>query len=238
MWPSSSQLPSSRCTAQGLGVARLELAGDGLDQVLQRDDALHLAVLVDHEGHVHAVRKLSSSSMPVMVSGTYSGACSRPGRAARRAARDSHWRALTRPRVHAAAHDREARVVDSSMRPGSLPRLVDVQAHHVGARHHQRADLAVVQAEHVAHHGVLVRLDHAGAGALGQRRGFLPRSPALPWSLHAQQAQQRLVEPDSSARRAWWPWPAVDGARHQAGHGLGVDWPRRLGTSSPSTMEK
>ena len=37
----------------GLWIAGLELAGDGLDQVLQRDDALHFAVLVDDKGHVH-----------------------------------------------------------------------------------------------------------------------------------------------------------------------------------------
>src|SRR3989344_1188455 len=38
---------------RGLGVARLKLAGDGLDEVLQRDDALHLPVFVDDKRHVH-----------------------------------------------------------------------------------------------------------------------------------------------------------------------------------------
>ena len=47
-------------------------------------------------------------------------------------------------------------------------RQVHIQHHHVAARHHERADLPVVQPEHVAHHGVLVRFDHARRGALGQ----------------------------------------------------------------------
>jgi hypothetical protein len=44
----------------------------------------------------------------------------------------------------------------------------------LGARDHHRADLPIVEAEDVAHHLVLVRLDHAGVDALP--RGW-PRSP-------------------------------------------------------------
>jgi hypothetical protein len=40
MWPSSSQLPSSRCTAQDIEGSRGWFTNDGLDQILQRDDAL------------------------------------------------------------------------------------------------------------------------------------------------------------------------------------------------------
>ena len=63
--PSSSQEPSSRCTAQASsGVARLEFAGDGLQQVVQGDQALHLAVFVDHEDQLRARRRGSAPAAP------------------------------------------------------------------------------------------------------------------------------------------------------------------------------
>ena len=48
--PSSSQTPSVALARPGLGVRRdLQFAGDGFEQVARRHQALHHAVLVDHE---------------------------------------------------------------------------------------------------------------------------------------------------------------------------------------------
>ena len=37
-------------------IVGLELASDGLDEILQRDEPLDFTVFVDHKGHLHARR--------------------------------------------------------------------------------------------------------------------------------------------------------------------------------------
>ena len=64
--------------------------------------------------------------------------------------------------VESVAADRKARVV----RFGDAPQVVlqrqrGVEIHDVGARHHQRFDQAVVEAEHIAHHRAFLLFDHA-----------------------------------------------------------------------------
>ncbi len=77
--------------------------------------------------------------------------------------------------VQAAAADRVARVRlfgdDRAQHLGD--RRVGIEPADFGARNHHRADLAVVEAEHVAHHLVLLRLDHAGVQPFFQAGGDL-----------------------------------------------------------------
>jgi hypothetical protein len=105
----------------------------------------------------------------------------------------------------------------------------DVQAHHIGARHHQRGDLAVVQAEQVAHHGVFVLFDGTRRGAFGQHgmdfilghRGFI--AGARP----AEQTQGGAGQ--HPHKRLGQLGQQVDGAGHQTGNGLGVGLAQALG---------
>ena len=52
-------------------------------------------------------------------------------------------------------------------------RGVDIEPHDLDARDHHRADLAIVEAEHVAHHLVLLRLDDARVDTFFQARSDL-----------------------------------------------------------------
>jgi hypothetical protein len=109
-------------------------------------------------------------------------------------------------------------------------RVLHVQRHHVCARHHERADLPVVQAEHVAHHLVLVRLDHARARALGQHGVDLVLGHGGGVLLHAQQAQQRpRGQRQQLHERLGGHGQPVDRAGHQARQRLGVALAQALG---------
>ena len=223
---------------RGLGVARLEFAGDGFDQVLQGDDALHLAVLVDHKRHVHVgqtevVQELHAGDGLGHVKRALQHLIAQllcrvfQGTGQPLAGVDHAHDVLDTP-----LHHREAGVVglfDAVEVVGK--RIVHVQKHDVGARHHERANLAVVQAEHVAHHGVLVRLDHTGRGAFdqhgvdlffGDRRAF--------GFFHPHGAQQTACggrqEPHKGLGRHS---QHVDGSGHQTGKGFGVGLADALG---------
>lgn len=47
-------------------------------------------------------------------------------------------------------------------------RLVQIQAHRVTPRNHERANLPIIEPKHIADHGVLVRLDHPRCRAFDQ----------------------------------------------------------------------
>ncbi|MNV50185.1 hypothetical protein D3C71_1421820 [compost metagenome] len=134
--------------------------------------------------------------------------------------------------VHAAAHHRKACVVGFlDAFEVVFKRRIHVQTHHITTRHHQRADLTVVQPEHIAHHGVLVRFDHARSGALHQHGVdlFFGHRAAAGF-LHTHQAQQRARGGGQQQhKRLGGQRQKVDGPRHQAGKGLGVRLADALG---------
>ena len=75
----------------------------------------------------------------------------------------------------------------------------------LGARNHHRADLAVVEAEHVAHHLVLLRLDHAGVEPFFEAGGdLLLGHAAVGRAAHAEQRSIASVhhgqQPDERPR--------------------------------------
>jgi hypothetical protein len=118
-----------------------------------------------------------------------------------------------------------------------LERGPRVQPDDLGARDHHRADLPVVEAEHVAHHLVLLRLDHAGIHALLQlaaisssvtAREGPPRCPAAaaPRWCEAEQGDQRPCAVDSQ----------FIGRATSRATVSGYICPSRLGTSSPKMM--
>ena len=178
----------------------MQLARDRLDQVLQRHDALHLAVLVDHAGQV---RGAGAELVQQFHAGDALGHVELRFERQARALRGPVAQLVQQPAARAhdaehliqpAPHQREARESRFADAPQVfLRRQVEVETDHFGARHHQRADPPVVETEQVAHHGVLLQLDHAGAGAfgehgvdlvLGHRRRRIFRD--------AQHAQQRM----------------------------------------------
>ncbi|MNS65395.1 hypothetical protein D3C72_985590 [compost metagenome] len=158
------------------GAVNLEFAGNGLDQVLQRDQTQHFAVFVDDKGDLAAgaaeVLQQLHAGHAFRHEHGWLHHCQQVGLLAAQPARQQLARAdHADDVVHAAAHDRKARVVGFfDAVQVFIERLFHVQVHDIAARHHQRCQLAVVQPEHVAHHGVLVLFDHAGFGTLDQQR--------------------------------------------------------------------
>ncbi|MNN49975.1 hypothetical protein D3C81_1645370 [compost metagenome] len=134
--------------------------------------------------------------------------------------------------MHAAAHRREAGVVgflDTAQ--VFFQRRIHVQVDDVAARHHQRSQLAVVEAEHVAHHGVLVLLDHARLGAFDQQRvDFFLGHAGAAVGLGAEQAQHQpggaRQQLDEGGGRHREPG---DRARHHARNRFGGHLAQALG---------
>ena len=152
-----------------VGARRRELAGDRLEHVAHGDHALHLAVFVDHEHQLRARRRGSARAAPCPTAfraRTPAAAATRPATASGRAASGCSSVCAADHAEHvvqAAAAHRIARVlVVGDDAQHVVERRVDVEPDDLGARNHHRADLPVVEPEHVAHHLVLLRLDHAG----------------------------------------------------------------------------
>jgi TnpA family transposase len=223
---------------RGLRIAGLELAGDGFDQVLQRDNALHFAVLVDDEGHVHirqakVVQQLHAGDGFRNVQRRLQGLVRQPVPVFLEPAREplpgiDHAQNI----VHAAAHHRKARVVRCVDALKVLfKRGIHVQAHHVAPRHHQGANLPVIKPEHVPDHGVLVRLDDTSRRALDEHGVdlFLGHGAAA-GLLDPQQTQQRAGGGgQQDHKRLGGDRQQVDGPCHQPRKQLGVRLANALG---------
>ncbi|MCY1216440.1 hypothetical protein D9M72_283130 [compost metagenome] len=196
------QQPTAVFALHGPGcfwIARMEFASECLDQVLQGHDALELPILVDHECHVHV--RQSEALEEFHPSQGF-------GHVQRRLQRLALQIALTAAQglgqplariddsnqpVQSAAHHRKVRVVRRlHTRQVFVKGDIEVERCHISSRHHQRADLAIVEPEHIAHHHMLMRFNHARRRAFGQHgvNLFLGHRAATGF-LHAQQAQQR-----------------------------------------------
>ena len=112
-----------------------------------------------------------------------------------------------------------------------LLRIFHVQVHHVTAGNHQRGDLALVQAEHVAYHDVLALLDDPGFGAFGQQRvDFLFRHLLLGVRIDPHAAQDQVGGTgERHHERARDQRQDAHGTGGQPGHGLGADLAQTLG---------
>ena len=108
---------------------------------------------------------------------------------------------------------------------------IHVQADHVAPRHHQRTDLPVIQPKHIAHHRVLVRLDHTGRRAFHQHGvDFFFRHGAAAGFFHSHQAKERAGRcGQQQYKRLGGHRQKVDGPRYQAGKRFGVRLPDALG---------
>ena len=144
--------------------------------------------------------------------------------------------------VERAAADRKPRVAaGGDAIELRLQRLGQVQPLDLGARDHHRADLALVEAEDVAHHLVLLGLDHARLAPLFELGRDLLLGHADPRRLAAQpeQPQHRVRDADSSTTKGL---VAVDshiiGRAASRATGSGYICPMRLGTSSPKMIVK
>ena len=74
-----------------------------------------------------------------------------------------------------------------------VQRLIDIQVDDVAFRNHQRGNLAVIQAKHVAHHLVLAVFDNARIRAFFQKRvNFFFRDDLIDRMTNPEQAQQQL----------------------------------------------
>ena len=217
----------------------LELAGNGFNQILQRDNALHFAVLVDHEGHL-LVRGAK------VVQQLHAGNCLRHIERGLKGLILELLLALVAHRlrqplagiehanhiVHIATHHGIARMVGLLHAPQiDFQAVVNVQADHVATRHHERANLAVIESKHIAHHGVLLRLDHA-CGATFHQNGLnlFFRHGCAAVFLDAQQLEQAArgcrQQPD---KRLGGQRQKIDGARDQPRKGFGVGLAHALG---------
>jgi hypothetical protein len=195
---------------------RMELAGDRLDQVMQRDDALHLAVLVDHEGQVRGagtelVEQLHAGDAFGHVERRLAAPGSRSPVAPRSwvrqpAARAHHAEHVVEP----AAHQREsARKPIRSMR----------RRFSSGAR--SRSRHTTVRAAPSASRSAGRRggtrcapwrapaLDHARAGAFGEHGVDFFLGHRRPGVLgDASTRNSAWSTATAGARTAWWQWPA------------------------------
>ena len=199
------ELPHAVRPLRGPGVGLgggLQLAGDGFEQVARRHQALHHAVLVDHE---HQPRGARAELLEQLHAGQRLGHEDRrlrrllDGALVRRAQRQQLRHADDAHHVvqRAAAHripgmDLVAHRVGRHLLQGLRDGVGGLQPLDVGARHHQRAEPPVVEVEHVAHHLVLVHLDHAGVDALLQAgRDLLLGHRAGRVQVDAQQLERR-----------------------------------------------
>ncbi len=222
---------------------RGKLAGDGFEHIAHGDHALHFTVLVDHEhqlgaGDAEVLEQLHARQRL----GHEHRVGQHVGQVGRLAARHRRQQALRRDHAQhfgqAAATDRVARVlVGGHQRQRFGQRCVDVEPGDLGARHHHRADLAVVEAKHVAHHLVLLLLDHAGVQALLEAGGnFLFGDAAVGPAANAEQAQhghrahrqQRHQRPRGrwTATASAWP-PGGPPSRGRSGPGAWAPARRR-----------
>jgi hypothetical protein len=105
------------------------------------------------------------------------------------------------------------------------------RARQLGPRHHHRADLPVVEAEHVAHHLVLLGLDDAGVHALFQAGGdLLFRHGAGRAARQPQQLQDGLRAGRQQRHEGLGGGgQPVHGPGHQPRHGLGKHLADALG---------
>ena len=134
--------------------------------------------------------------------------------------------------VQPAAADRIARMaVLAHHRQRLLHRLGGIQPRDITTRDHHRADLPVIQPEHVAHHLVLMLLDHAGVHAFFQAGGdlfFGHRSLGV--LADAQHAQDALgADRQQSHERPRQAGQPVHRRRDDTGHGLGIHLAQPLG---------
>ncbi|MNK88333.1 hypothetical protein D3C87_1082930 [compost metagenome] len=154
----------------------LELAGNGLDQVLQRDQTQHLAVFVDHEGDLAAGRTEILEQLHAGDALRHEHGRLEHRRQLGTLATQAAGQQLTRADhaqnvVHPPPDHGKARVV-RFLDPAQVLFLgkANVQIDHIAARHHQRGQLAIIEPEHVAHHRVLVTLDDTGLRAFHKQR--------------------------------------------------------------------
>ena len=147
----------------------LDLADDLLEQVLERDDALHRAVLVDDDRHVLVLRRNSvRSAARSFVSGTmYAGRRIRVEHDGRDAVVVHRGEEVAHVEdaddvVERLAVDRVARVRRVDHRAQHvLGRHVDRDRHDLGPRHHHVRGLLVGEVEDLVEHLPLVVLEDA-----------------------------------------------------------------------------
>jgi hypothetical protein len=217
----------------------LNSPGDGLEHVLQCDHALDLAVLVDHQRHVHVVGAEVLEQLHAGLGlGHEHGRLQVAGQvglfAAQGLGQDLARGGNAEHGLGAALADREAAVLGAlDLLQVDLERILDVEVDDVGARDHQRGDLPIVQAEHIAHHLVFMALDDAGVRPFGQhgldvffghRRLGVVANPEQAQHQHRRQGEQpheRLGHHRQSLQRAG----------HHARDRLGVDLAQALGAA-------
>ena len=181
--PSSSQDAVLALGRPGFGLGdRLQFAGDGLQQVVRRHQALHHAVLVDHEHDAARPRRGTARAVPcrVSVSGTNSAGVRVLLHRARRVRpqRPAACATLTTPTTSSS----EPRHTGYQECAPSCADLAQAPARWSGRRPAIRRPSAAPSSKSAAgrpggtrsHHLVLVLLDHAGVHALLQAvRDFL-----------------------------------------------------------------
>ena len=136
------------------------------------------------------------------------------------------------PGCHRTPENANASDSTSWFRLVSGGRLMSIK-HHIRARNHQRTQLAVVQAEHIAHHFVLVLFDHPGFRSPSSMAWISSVTPVGVLA-HAEQAQQGGVEKVSSMTngRVHMASSCI-GLRRQPGNQPGLIWPRRWAPTEP-----
>ena len=191
-------------------------------------------------------RKLSSSSMPVMVSGTYSASCSgwfASSRSPPRSACESHLRAFTTPatwfmsprttgkRAWSEASTRAMLTSKLWSRSSTTTSLRGTISEPI-CRSSSRNTLRTMVCSCDSITPALVP-----SSSMAWISSSVTAAPLL--SLMPSRRSSALVETDSSSTKGLVAMAsALMGRAMKRASISGLDWPMRLGTSSPTTMEK